>query len=224
MSFETFDLTPSATRGPKPAQPPVGFWAIILASLVGSMCLILADILKNPVPATTEIAKYAKVRIPNIDVATLEFFAILLMMLIGLGLCFVFRPKSLPGAFGRSSGLHAVLFGINTFGGLAGPALAGAVFSPGPAALPVTYSLETPEAYGPLGLGTRITGRSSARAFEVMVPMGFEISDCIDTQEVGEGVFCSVLRRDAELLLNIELPNGRAPVWIQINTDGWRAN
>jgi len=112
MSFETTDVTPTAANADQLQQTTqkVGVIAIVIASIIGSICLILSDILQNKVTSTAIVAKYAQVRLPQFNIAELELYAIILMMLIGLGLCYVFRPQSLPGAFARSSGLHGVLF------------------------------------------------------------------------------------------------------------------
>lgn len=226
MSLESTEIphTPPRPTDVQTTPQQVGVIAIIVASLIGSICLILADILKNPVTATTVLAKYAQIRLPHMGIALLELVAIVLVMLIGLGLCFVFRPQTLPGAFGRSSGLHAVLFGINTFGGLAGPVMAQTIWTPGPDAKPIIYTLETPETYGPLGLGTKITGRSSAQVHQILATTPIEIDDCLQIEPVGDGLFCSILRRDAEIILGVELPGARSPVWVQINSAGWSRN
>ena len=223
MSFETTDVTPTAANADQLQQTTqkVGVIAIVIASIIGSICLILSDILQNKVTSTAIVAKYAQVRLPQFNVAELELYAIILMMLIGLGLCYVFRPQSLPGAFARSSGLHGVLFTINTIGGLAGAAGAQGIWTPSATATQIIYSFETPENYGPLGLGTRITGRSSAKTLMTTASGPVEISSCLETLKVGEGVYCSITQVQAKTLLNVDAPMQNKKVWVQINTPGW---
>jgi hypothetical protein len=188
-------------------------WEVVVGSFVGGSFLTVADILANGNQSVTNrMALIVERFIPSLEPALLATAAFFLMIFLGLGLCFVYKPTTRIGAFTRGSSVIAVLVGMNigftTFGS-----------SPAEAAADITLSGQAeiatsePRPYGPFGIGTLLTGDSSARIQAVTVP-GQVVLTCQEVRVVGKQSYCSVPQ---EQLQNWTLPEqvlGNERVWI----------
>jgi hypothetical protein len=187
-------------------------WEVGLASLIGGIFLWLADVIFNDIHSVTNrIAQFLGNHLDGtLDSTAMEGIAFALLIALGWGLCFVFRPQSRPAAFARGSSVMAVLVGMNTGAQAVAAAAASELHLENDAI--VTY--DTPRALGPFGLGTAITGKLAAEFRTVPVPGGVTLP-CAEQVEAGGTTFCGVDAGIAARDLGLtDLPKGRSLVWV----------
>lgn len=186
-------------------------WEIVLASFVGGTVMTLADVLYSPSPVTTKIAVWVGGRVlAGFNSAWFEFVAFCVLILLGLGLCFVNRPKTRPGAFVQGSSVIGILVSINIGTQLAGVASAQSIILEGS----VDIAVQQPRAYGPLGIGTFLTGRSIAQTMpvEFSAPLSLE---CSSELKVGDDVYCALdAAQLPPLTRGLFLPDA-GQIWVQ---------
>ena len=206
--------SPTSLYGAAPAQRRslVRVLETTGASLIGGFFLIIADIIFNEERAvTTQIAgllgKHVSADLNN---TRTELFAFLTILGLGLGLCFVFQPKTRIKAFGMGSSVIAVLVGMNIGASVLSRAEGAELTLSGSALI----ALEKPRAFGPLGVGTKITGKSAAQIIEVPLSGPITIDCAGDDLVLGDERYCVVPAG--------QLPAGLAgristqsPVWIR---------
>lgn len=207
-------LADEHTSRPKRKLPN---WEIIAASLVGSVFVTIADILVNKnMGVTTQIAGVFRSGLPKLNDfmglsgAEFETLAFGLLVILGLGLCFVYRPNSRPGAFVRGSSVLGVLAMMNTGVQLIPVANAENMIIDNN----VQISYDRPEKYGPFGVGTALTGQSNARLRSIVVLQQVTVP-CSNIVSVGSESYCVVTAHNAEQSLEIDIPDGTANVWIK---------
>ena len=164
-------------------------WEIIAASVIGGSFLTVADLLySEQMSVTTKIAKFVADRYPEgINYVIIETTAFLFLIALGLGLCFVFRPKTRPAAFVRGSSVIGVLVCMNIGTQAIEAAKAGEITVQGS----VYVSTDTPRAFGPFGVGTLLTGDAVTNATQVT--LNGEVSlDCIEEIKVGAHDYCGI--------------------------------
>lgn len=179
-------MTDAAHAEPRPVEAGIPAWEVVLASLFGGVFVGLADVLFNREPVTFRIAEVARRVVGEIAFSvTFETIAFAVILGLGLGLCFVYRPRTRVGAFGRGSSVIAVLAGMN----IAVPAVAKAEGVTLTAETPVS-SCE-PRAYGVFGLGTLIHGDAKACWATGLVAAPVAL-DCVEKLEVGDATYCRI--------------------------------
>lgn len=184
-------MTSVTEQLPQPEDKPdekaeLRHWETCLASLFGGLFVGLADVIFNTEPVTFRIAEAARQVIGDIAFSvSFETIAFVLILGLGLGLCFVYRPETRLGAFGRGSSVIAVMAGMN----IAAPAAAKADEILLDASTEVS-SCE-PRAYGVLGLGTLIHGDAKGcwRTGLAVEPRRVE---CLQVVRVGKESFCQI--------------------------------
>lgn len=181
------------------------------ASLIGGFFLILADIIYNEDKAvTTQISGLVGRHIsPNLDNTTTELVAFLVILALGLGLCFVFQPKTRIKAFGTGSSVIAVLVGMNIGANAINTASGADLRLSGT----VQIALEEPRAFGPLGVGTAITGKSAANIIDLPLT-GYVTVPCSGDLSVGDDSYCRVTAEAASKAF-AGLLSTNDPVWIK---------
>lgn len=172
-----------------PASSTIRTWEIIVAAFVGSFFLTLADVVINkPTAVTTRIAVELGTRFnPNFDTPQFELVAFLILFALGLGLCFVNRPRSRRSAFAQSTSVIAVLFAMNTGATLVGAASAQTV----DLGTSAQVSTTRPRAFGPLGIGTLLTGQSYTTEQNIQLT-GATTLPCNETMQIGSQSYCAV--------------------------------
>lgn len=193
-------------------DPPVKAWEIVLASFVGCCFLTIADIVFNENKAVTTkisqvVGRYAG---PHLDAVWFESLAFLVLLGLGLGLCFVFRPRSRPAAFVQGSSVIGVLVSMNIGAQAVMMAQAQEVTVHGK----VLYSLEEPRAFGPFGVGTLLTGRSSVTGTALTVDSDVIVT-CAQQKRVGKETYCAVDGAAAQMLGVPQTGTLSNKVWIQ---------
>lgn len=197
--------------GLDPEGPSLRTWEIVLASFVGGCFLTIADIVFSQNQAVTNkiahmVGRYVG---PALDAVWFESLAFLVLLFLGLGLCFVFRPRTRPAAFARGSSVIGVLVGMNIGAQAIVPAAAQDVDLKGT----VRYTLEEPRAFGPFGVGTLLTGRSSVNSQEADVIDGVTL-DCEQLKLIGREEYCAVGSQAADAL-GIGDAAATRQIWIQ---------
>jgi len=195
-----------------PEPSPLKTWEIVLASIVGGIFLTIADIIFSENKAVTTkmskvVGRYAG---PELDAVWFESLAFVVLIGLGLGLCFVFRPNTRPAAFVRGSSVIGVLVGMNIGAQAIIPAAAQDFAVEGT----VLYSLEEPRSFGPFGVGTLLTGRSSVTGTPLDVQEGVSLS-CEQLKMIGREEYCAV---DPEAARSIGVPQDLGDtrqIWIQ---------
>ena len=165
-------------------------WEVCLASFVGSSFVAIADILVNgPKAVTTRVGTIAASLLGEVAATvSADTLSFLVMVALGLGLCFVYRPKTRPGAFVRGSSVIAVLALMNTgAGALVGEAHGQTV------QLSANTRVSTckPRTYGPFGLGTVLRGDAKACWTTGLVKSSERLA-CTSKTTVGNTSYCAV--------------------------------
>ncbi len=139
-------------------------------------------------PVTTRIADFPGSRAsPQFDTGVFEAIAFVVLILLGVGLCFVHQPASRRAAFLQGSSVIGVLFAMNIGTSVVGPAQGESMVLNQEAEITTT----APRAFGPLGVGTLITGRSHSHA--QTVEFGSETTvECTALTRIGKDTYCSV--------------------------------
>ena len=190
----------------------VPVWHVVASSFFGGFCFYIADIAFNSDNTiTSRIANSLGSRLPALDSVWFESLAFVVIVFMGLGLCFVFRPATRPAAFSMGSGVMSVLVTINT----------GVVHFAGSVSAAdielsntVPYSYAKPRRYGAFGLGTAITGKSNARLQTKTIDQPVNV-DCQNEYRIGEEQYCSVKADLAERKLGIPPQNNSTEIWVQ---------
>ncbi len=206
-------VAPQPPRKSSKRTKPCKMWEVALASLVGGVFLWLADVVMNGEKAiTNRIAHEFGVRLAaDLDSQLMETVVLVMLIGLGWGLCFVFRPITRPAAFARGCSVFAVLVGMNTGAqAFAAPANAAEMVHVENQAV-VTWN--TPRELGPLGLGTLITGKSAVVTEQVQVD-GSATLPCTERREVAGETYCGVDRSDAGQIV-IEWPETRSLIWVK---------
>ena len=165
----------------------IAWWEAFLASFIGGTFLCLADILFNETPVTTRIAVFLGERLGSgFDSTAFEGVAFLVLILLGAGLCFVHQPRTRPAAFVRGSSVIGVLFGMN----IGSSFVAAAAGEPLLLDQSAQISMTQPRAFGPLGIGTVLTGRSLA-ATQTVELGGQTTVPCSNSLTIGGDTYCA---------------------------------
>lgn len=166
----------------------VPFWDAALCATIGSFFLVCADLVFNTTSAVTlRLADGAELLFPHwADTVTFETVAFVVMLLMGLSLCHVYRPRTRIGAFARGSSVILVLVSMNT--GAEYLATEASALELRPA---TRVSTCEPRKYGPFGLGTLIN-RDSKGCWTTGVVRRSVQTDCLDRVSVGKQRFCRV--------------------------------
>jgi len=170
----------------------------------------MADLLFSPTPVTTRISEFLGARVlAELNSVWFETVAFFLMIGLGLGLCFVFKPKSRPQAFIRGSSVIGVLVTMNIGSQALATASAGELLLQDSA----NVTQQQPRIYGPFGLGTVLTGRSSAQTEAIEIDSSITVN-CMEQITVGAETFCAISADDAVNALGLTLESGAENVWI----------
>jgi len=165
-------------------------WEIWLSSFIGSTFLMIADLMFNRAEAVTpRVGTIAQGVLGElVDAQHMDTLAFLVMAALGLGLCFVYRPATRFGAFGRGSSVIAVLVGMNV---VVPPEASAAELtiqvSPG-----AQVSTCEPRSYGPFGLGTAINGDAKGCWRSDLVQRAGALP-CVAPVTIGDEVYCEVV-------------------------------
>lgn len=193
-------------------KPAMKTWEIVLASVVGGCFLTIADVVFNENKAvTTKIAHFVgRYGGESWDSVWFETVAFAVLIALGLGLCFVFRPRNRPAAFAQGSSVIGVLVGMN----IGAQAITAAGAQEMTIQGDVSYSVEEPRAFGPFGIGTLLTGRSSVDGKEVEVPFGVTLT-CSQLKMIGRAEYCAVEGEEAATSLGVPEIGATRQIWIK---------
>ncbi|GHA53679.1 hypothetical protein GCM10008927_19430 [Amylibacter ulvae] len=197
------------------AQPanPAHVWEVVVGSFVGGAFLTIADLIFNKSNSITgKIVDFVTARnMIGLGQIWLELIAFGLMIGLGLGLCFVYRPQTRFGAFTRGSSVIAVLTGMNISATLmAGEAIGQQLMLRGN----VDVAIEKPQAYGPLGLGTLLNGDSNAHLKNVPIT-GMISVNCKETLKVGREDYCPVDVEQLDAGVREQLQPAGQQIWFK---------
>ncbi|MEM7243147.1 MAG: hypothetical protein AAF429_13270 [Pseudomonadota bacterium] len=202
-----------------PNEPVAKVWEIALASVIGGLFLTIADLVFNKSNAVTskmgETLQSSLFQfLPN---HLLELFAFLLMILMGLGLCFVHRPRRRVGAFARGSSVILVLTTMNiAVNNATAQSMAQSIDGN------IEVTLQQPESYGPLGLGTFLNGDSNANLLELQVE-NLTLVNCDQVVSIGQENFCEIDLQMFEEQVRLE-PNAQMIFDPQLAAQAQRQN
>jgi len=197
------------SASPQPAKPTiegrdkdVPLWQIWLASIVGSTFLTIADLLINKAEAVTpRVGTIAAAVLGGYaDSVSTDTLAFLVMLALGIGLCFVWEPRTRPGGFGRGAAVIAVLAGMNvSLSAVVTPATADTI-----QVTPTTVvSTCKPRSYGPFGLGSALN-RDAKGCWSKSIVTETQSLSCNESVVIGGHEYCAV-----------SVPSTGQQVWVE---------
>lgn len=188
-------------------------WEVIVGSTVGGTFLTIADLIFNKQDSITGKIYdfFAQRNFLELHPVLIETMAFVIMIGLGLGLCFVWQPKSRVAAFTRGSSPIAVLTAMNIGAGAVATAAGAEQITP---VGTVQVSTERPRAFGPLGAGTLLTGESNARLNDLTFD-GSTLVDCGETVTVGRESYCPVDVQALTPNVRDQLEQGTQKIWLK---------